>query len=310
MNEAKGLLLNRNRLRSYLAVPRDLETITRSLRRIFYRGYREIPHPYISGDSFKALCSVELEEENWRDILLATQRNTQKLHLIFASGLPKSKVTFDLVSFLEENLELYFPNVSLLFHNGDHFPQPDQIAAVSNRFKSIYAVNWIGSSPNVIPIPIGLENQGYLRNGVLQDYLRMLPKLTPLSERPIKLLAAFSVHTNKLERERAVYFAKQIDGAFVLNKPVTPRMYRELISESFYVLSPPGNGIDCHRTWEALFLGSIPVVRRECWPFHHAGLNVVALKDWQDLINLPMHHLNSTSNFLSDFGKAQHWLVS
>ena len=305
----KGLLLNRDHLRSYLAVPRDLETIARSLRRIFQGEYREIPHQYISGDSFKALCSLELEEENWKSRLLATQWNTQKLHLLFVSGLPKSKVTFKLISFLKENKELYFRNVSLLFHNGDHFPQADQIAAISDRFKFIYTVNWIGSSPNIIPIPIGLENQGYLRNGVLQDYLRMLPKLAPLSERPIKLLAAFSVHTNKLERERAISFAKKIDGAFVLDKPVTPRRYRELISESVYVLSPPGNGIDCHRTWEALFLGSIPVVRREFWPFPHLGLNVVALNDWKDLINLPLYKLN-TSNFLSDFGKVEQWLVS
>lgn len=305
----KGLLLNRDHIRSYLAVPRDLETIARSLRRTFHGRYREIPHQYISGDSFKALCSLELEEENWKGRLLATRWNTQKLHLLFVSGLPKSKVTFNLISFLEENKELYFPNVSLLFHNGDHFPQPDQIAAISDRFKFIYTVNWMGSSPNVIPIPIGLENQGYLRNGVVQDYLRMLPKLAPLSERPIKLLAAFSVHTNKSERERAMSFAKKIDGAFILDKPVTPRRYRELISQSVYVLSPPGNGIDCHRTWEALFLGSIPVVRREFWPFLHLDLNVVALNDWQDLINLHLYQLK-TSNFLSDFGKVKPWLVS
>jgi hypothetical protein len=27
-----------------------------------------------------------------------------------------------------------------------------------------------------------------------------------------------------------------------------------------FCVSPPGNGIDCHRTWEALYLGVIPVV--------------------------------------------------
>ena len=26
-----------------------------------------------------------------------------------------------------------------------------------------------------------------------------------------------------------------------------------------FTISPPGNGIDCHRTWEALYLGVIPV---------------------------------------------------
>ena len=26
-------------------------------------------------------------------------------------------------------------------------------------------------------------------------------------------------------------------------------------------LSPPGNGLDCHRTWEALYLGVVPVIK-------------------------------------------------
>ena len=30
-----------------------------------------------------------------------------------------------------------------------------------------------------------------------------------------------------------------------------------------YVLSPPGEGYDCFRTWEALFLRSIPIVQRD-----------------------------------------------
>ena len=304
----KGLLLNRDHLRSYLAVPRDLETITRSLRRIFHGGYREIPHRYISGDSFKALCNLELEEGNWKDRLFATQWDSKKPYLFFMSGLPKSKVTFELISFLEENEESYFPNVSLLFHNGDHFPQTDKIAAICNRFKRIYTVNWRGSSPNVIPIPIGLENEGYLRNGVLQDYLRMLPKLAPLSERPIKLLAAFSLHTNKLEREQALYFAKQIEGACILDKQVTPRKYRELISKSIYVLSPPGNGIDCHRTWEALFLGAIPVVKRKYWPFSHLDLDVTVVDDWADMMHLSRSVDANAVSFRQSLGRTRGWI--
>lgn len=34
------------------------------------------------------------------------------------------------------------------------------------------------------------------------------------------------------------------------------------IKEGVFVISPPGNGIDCHRTWEALVLGLIPIVLR------------------------------------------------
>lgn len=32
------------------------------------------------------------------------------------------------------------------------------------------------------------------------------------------------------------------------------------MARSKFVLSPPGNGLDCYRTWEALYLGSIPII--------------------------------------------------
>ena len=300
--------MNRVRLGSYLSVPRDVETIARSLSRRFHGGYREIPHQYISGDSFKALCNLELEEGDWKNKLLATRWDSQKMHLLFVSGLPRSKVAFELISFLEENRQLSFPNVSLLFHNGDHFPQSDEISAISNRFRAIYTVNWNGSSPNVFPIPIGLENEGYLRNGILGDYLRMTPKLAPLSERPIRLLAAFSLHTNKQEREPALYFAKQIDGACIIDKPITPRKYRKLISESIYVLSPPGNGIDCHRTWEALFLGAIPIVKRKYWPFAHLDLDVTVVDEWEDILHLSDAVDSNPVFFRNSLGRTRGWI--
>ncbi len=29
-----------------------------------------------------------------------------------------------------------------------------------------------------------------------------------------------------------------------------------------FAISPEGNGIDCHRTWECLYLGVIPIVKK------------------------------------------------
>jgi hypothetical protein len=44
-----------------------------------------------------------------------------------------------------------------------------------------------------------------------------------------------------------------------------------------FVVSPPGNGIDCHRTWESLYLGSIPIVKASACmkAFAKVGLMVV-----------------------------------
>jgi hypothetical protein len=43
---------------------------------------------------------------------------------------------------------------------------------------------------------------------------------------------------------------------------VPPEKFYADIAACDYVLSPPGAGPDCHRHWEAIALGSIPVVKR------------------------------------------------
>jgi len=50
-----------------------------------------------------------------------------------------------------------------------------------------------------------------------------------------------------------------------------------------FVLSPPGNGLDCHRTWEALALGHIVLVPSSSLNSLYSGLPVVALKGWDEI---------------------------
>ena len=87
----------------------------------------------------------------------------------------------------------------------------------------------------------------------------------------------------------------------------SPRDYRELVSKSQFVLSPPGNGADCHRTWEAIYLGAIPIVHKDFWPFSHLDLPVLVVDDWfnvpqqiQDFRSLRIMNVNELSRiFLS-----------
>jgi hypothetical protein len=52
---------------------------------------------------------------------------------------------------------------------------------------------------------------------------------------------------------------------------------------SQYVLSPPGNGPDCHRTWEALYLGATPIVHRKSWPFLDYDIPVLVIDSWDKI---------------------------
>jgi hypothetical protein len=48
-------------------------------------------------------------------------------------------------------------------------------------------------------------------------------------------------------------------------------------------LSPIGHGLDCHRTWEALILGSIPIVKSSPLDSLYDGLPVLIINDWREI---------------------------
>ena len=50
-----------------------------------------------------------------------------------------------------------------------------------------------------------------------------------------------------------------------------------------FVISPHGGGRDCHRLWEALVLGCIPIVRTSPLDQMYKDLPVLILNTWGDL---------------------------
>jgi len=53
--------------------------------------------------------------------------------------------------------------------------------------------------------------------------------------------------------------------------------------ECAFVLSPFGNGMDCHRTWEALLCGCIPIVRSYVFRDLFEGLPVLMVDTWEEV---------------------------
>lgn len=51
-------------------------------------------------------------------------------------------------------------------------------------------------------------------------------------------------------------------------------------SEYAFVISPHGNGLDCHRTWEALALGCIPIMKTSALDPMFKGLPVLIVNEW------------------------------
>ena len=64
-----------------------------------------------------------------------------------------------------------------------------------------------------------------------------------------------------------------------------------------FVVSPFGNGYDCHRTWEALLLGCIPIVKTSGLDSLYDELPVLIVQDWSDITEKLL------MNVITDFKK-------
>jgi hypothetical protein len=80
-----------------------------------------------------------------------------------------------------------------------------------------------------------------------------------------------------LQQSPAVHFQERM----------VPRseLWREKTRYAF-VISPHGNGLDCHRTWESLLLGNIVIVRTSSLDPLYEGLPVVIVQHWGE-VTLP-----------------------
>lgn len=61
---------------------------------------------------------------------------------------------------------------------------------------------------------------------------------------------------------------------------VTNPLCYNILSKYKFVLSPPGAGIDCHRTWEALYCGTIPIIIESSINEIYIDLPVLIVPSW------------------------------
>jgi len=86
-----------------------------------------------------------------------------------------------------------------------------------------------------------------------------------VKEKTELLLVAFNENTDSKRRRGKLsrkQFVKTLESHNFQNKELSPEIYFKEIGRYKFVASPEGNGLDCHRHYEALLAGSIPIIER------------------------------------------------
>jgi hypothetical protein len=178
--------------------------------------------------------------------------------------------------FVDEFFERHAPDLDfvLFTHNSDlevgralehHLDRPN--------LRAWFAANAAVDHPKLRALAAGIANPRWPHGdtGALRRVQETAPRKSRLFD------ASFSVDTNPSERGACV----EATGI----TPAPPRAYRDYLrglASAFFCLAPRGNGIDTHRTWEALYVRTIPVVTRSLVADHHRDLPLIVLDEWSD----------------------------
>ena len=149
----------------------------------------------------------------------------------------------------------------------------------ARRLRSPRLVAWFAANPGfrhprLFAFPLGIANPQRPERRPRGSAARLARHLSP---RRRLFDASFDHRTNRAEREHCLVETRVAPE----RKRPFPEYLRGLRS-SYFAISPRGNGIDLHRLWEALYVGTIPVVTRSLVTEQHPDLPLVVLDDWSE----------------------------
>jgi hypothetical protein len=203
----------------------------------------------------------------------------------------------------------------VLIINGDKVPADSYYRDLTRLCDKVFSVNVGDHLPNVIPIPLGIENQTKKRFGFLDDFLLHQELVKQGGElqgvREQMFLFSFSVRTNREKRIEAIREAQQW-GRFSKLRVSSNSAYRRALMSHRFVICPEGNGKDTHRVWEALYLGAIPIVRKGSLAESiTSGLPIWEVNEWSECFSMTNEDLKARFSVLRkvpiDKAHFTHW---
>ena len=182
---------------------------------------------------------------------------------------------------LLKTCEAYPDTKFIIFTNLEDTPITEDIHdKIPENVKAIYAVNAVGFGGKVHPFPYGVQriiHPSDNRLGILQTYMEKKVK-------PKKLLYInHAEHTNISERGNIREMFADKKFATVGERAPYDVYCKEILDHKF-MICPQGNGVDCHRNWEVLYLKRVPIMKKsEYLQKLYKGYPVLWVEDFAEI---------------------------
>ena len=156
----------------------------------------------------------------------------------------------------------------------------------------------IEENDKIIQMPIGLDyhtiatnpncrwrlpEEGTLPKQQENILLNIINVSKPFYDRNHKIYVNFTFNSDRFG-QRQLALKTIPDNLMEIKNDFIPRTktWQNMINYTF-VLSPTGIGLDCHRTWEALCLGCIPIICIKEFKTMFEDLPILIVNDWNQI---------------------------
>lgn len=247
----------------------------------------------ITGENIQDLCDISISKKEHK--VLESQNQLQSIDIeefdftnfdnpslvyVNSSLINTTKPTLTKCK-LYDKLNQFKNPFDLILHNSDDSFDSKHLNYFDiKNIKRIFTQNINTVHERLFPLPIGLANTMW-DFGDIEYFANELENL-PKQDKFIHF--NFTVEGGARDEYRPQCYKAAINKGIKISPSYKFHEYVKEISRYRYCLSPEGNGIDCHRMWECLYLKVIPICHRNILTEYFSKLfPIVLVDDWNDL---------------------------
>lgn len=250
---------------------------------------------YISGEKFQALADVSVipigrgNGESECDFVIQQQINNNYTVFYYDENVVEipdfvqnAKTIFVNTWTLDKFFDKIFPLLKneyvFISHNSDlGINEHHKTFLDSPKVKKWYTQNMYIAHPKLHSIPIGLANSQWPHGNVeLIDTINR-----EQNKKEFLVYKNFDCNTNLAER--SLCDLATTHNGIPKSMHTSNEQYWRTISKSVFIISPPGNGVDCHRIWECLYLNAVPIVKNNVAFSQFKHLPILWVDSWEEV---------------------------
>ena len=246
----------------------------------------------IQGERFQDLCSVQISKLEHKQFESTSDSididdydftNYDNAELVYVNSSLLNTTKPKLIeSKLYDKLSEFRNPFRLVLHNSDDEFGEKQLKYLDiPNCKKIYTQNMNVKHPQVEPLPIGIANSCWDWG----DSKKMDEVINEgfSDTNPLFIYANFTKGDGvRYERRKDCYDILSENG-IIMQESTDYKSYLQELKKHKFCLSPEGNGIDCYRTWEALYMKTIPICKRSVMVEEFAKIfPIYIVDDWKE----------------------------